>query len=140
MIKIQPEEGVFLQFNAKQPGSVGDIVPVRMDYCQNCGTGFDSPEAYERLLADVIRGDSTLFTRWDEVEYAWEFVDRIADYWDQAGTPVEVYPAGTWGPAGADRLLAQNGHRWILPFQCLLTDRPDLEKHGSRPVVGSCQL
>ena len=137
VIKIQPEEGVFLQFNARQPGTQGTIVPVRMDYCQNCGTGLDSPEAYERLLADVMRGDSTLFTRWDEVEYAWDFVDQIAGYWEQAGTPVEIYPAGSWGPEGADRLLARNGHRWILPFQCLLTDRPGFEGIGAGPMVES---
>ncbi|NLA58217.1 MAG: hypothetical protein GX855_04865, partial [Firmicutes bacterium] len=88
---------------------------------------------YERLLADVMRGDSTLFTRWDEVEYAWEFVDQIAGYWEEKGTPVEIYPAGSWGPASADWLLAQNGHRWILPFQCLLTDRPGLERVDSGP-------
>ncbi|NLJ67845.1 MAG: glucose-6-phosphate dehydrogenase [Firmicutes bacterium] len=139
VVRIQPEEGVFLQFNARQPGSQGTIVPVRMDYCQNCGTGLNSPEAYERLLADVMRGDSTLFTRWDEVEYAWEFVDQIAGLWEQADTPVELYPAGSWGPPGADRLLAQSGHRWILPFQCLLTERPDVQVIGSGPMVERCQ-
>lgn len=124
VIKIQPEEGIFLQFNAKQPGTQSTIVPVKMDYCQNCGTGLNSPEAYERLLVDVMRGDSTLFTRWDEVEYAWDFVDQIASLWENTGTEPEIYPAGSWGPTGADRMLAQNGHRWLVPFQCLLSERP----------------
>lgn len=124
VIKIQPEEGVFLQFNAKQPGTQDTIVPVKMDYCQNCRAGLNSPEAYERLLADVMRGDSTLFTRWDEVEYAWNFVDEIALLWEEAGTPIELYPAGSWGPVAADRLLAQEGHRWLLPLRCLLSERP----------------
>jgi len=95
-----------------------------MDYCQNCRAGLNSPEAYERLLADVMRGDSTLFTRWDEVEYAWNFVDEIALLWKEADTPVESYPAGSWGPVAADRLLAQEGHRWLLPLRCLLSERP----------------
>lgn len=133
VIKIQPEEGIFLQFNAKQPGSQSTIVPVKMDYCQNCETGLDSPEAYERLLADVMRGDSTLFTRWDEVEYAWYFVDKIASLWEKTGKEVELYPAGSWGPVAADKLLAQNGHRWLLPFQCLLSERPE-------DGVGGCWL
>jgi glucose-6-phosphate 1-dehydrogenase len=124
VIRIQPEEGVFLQLNAKQPGTQDTIVPVKMDYCQNCRAGLNSPEAYERLLADVMRGDSTLFTRWDEVEYAWNFVDEIALLWKEADTPVESYPAGSWGPVAADRLLAQEGHRWLLPLRCLLSERP----------------
>ena len=127
VIKIQPEEGIFLQFNAKQPGTQSTIVPVKMDYCQNCHAGINSPEAYERLLADVMRGDSTLFTRWDEVEYAWHFVDQIASLWEKTGAGVELYPAGDWGPVAADRLLARHGHRWLLPFQCLLGERPEDE-------------
>ncbi|NMB46467.1 MAG: glucose-6-phosphate dehydrogenase [Firmicutes bacterium] len=124
VIKIQPEEGVFLQFNAKQPGTQSTIVPVKMDYCQNCHAGLNSPEAYERLLADVMRGDSTLFTRWDEVEYAWNFIDQIALMWEKSEAKLELYPAGSWGPLGADRLLHANGHKWLLPFQCLLSERP----------------
>ncbi|NLJ85306.1 MAG: glucose-6-phosphate dehydrogenase [Firmicutes bacterium] len=124
VIKIQPEEGIFLQFNARKPGTQHTITPVTMDYCQNCLEGLDSPEAYERLLADVMRGDSTLFTRWDEVEYAWDFVDKISHVWEEMETEIDIYSAGSWGPRAAERLLARNGHRWLLPFQCLLSDRP----------------
>ncbi|NMB23940.1 MAG: glucose-6-phosphate dehydrogenase [Firmicutes bacterium] len=130
VIKIQPEEGIYLQFNARQPGTQSTITPVKMDYCQNCLQGLNSPEAYERLLADCIRGDSTLFTRWDEVEYAWSFIDRISLAWDQLGREVELYPAGSWGPVSADALLNRNGHRWLLPFQCLLSERPVLENNA----------
>ncbi|NLK07950.1 MAG: glucose-6-phosphate dehydrogenase [Firmicutes bacterium] len=128
VVKIQPEEGIYLQFNAREPGTRSSITPVRMDYCQSCILGFNSPEAYERLLTDCIRGDSTLFTRWDEVEYAWSFVDNISLAWEQIGQQTELYPAGSWGPESADRMLSNNGHSWLFPFQCLLTERPVLER------------
>ena len=64
-----------MQFNTKKPRTINTIVPVQMDFCQNCEIGFNSPEAYERLLFDVLRGDSTLFTRWDEVEISWKLID-----------------------------------------------------------------
>ncbi|HHY47395.1 MAG TPA: glucose-6-phosphate dehydrogenase [Firmicutes bacterium] len=114
VIKVQPEEGVFLQFNAKKPGQAGFIAPVRMDFCQNCAVGFNSPEAYERLLMEVIRGDRTLFTRWDEVEEAWKFVEPIINYWrGSAGKPrFPNYAAGEWGPKEAEELLRRDGRTW----------------------------
>lgn len=81
VIRVQPTEGVFFQFNAKEPGTQNNIIPVNMDFCQNCQIGINSPEAYERLLSDVIRGDATLFARWDEVEYSWRYVDQIFEAW-----------------------------------------------------------
>ncbi|SFQ94793.1 glucose-6-phosphate dehydrogenase [Desulfoscipio geothermicus] len=106
IIKIQPREGVFFQFNAKKPGTECNIVPVQMDYCQNCREGVNSPAAYERLLFDVMRGESTLFARWDEVEYAWKFVDNIAAAWQTRQPGFPNYPAGSWGPREAAALLA----------------------------------
>ena len=85
VIRIQPLEGIFLQFNAKRPGTDNIILPVQMDYCQNCQLGENSPEAYERLIHDIIKGDATLFTHWDEVEYSWRFIDRIAEVLVQGG-------------------------------------------------------
>lgn len=79
VIKVQPKEGVFFQFNGKKPGVGNTIIPVQMDFCQNCQFENNSPEAYERLIFEVMKGDSTLFTRWDEVEYSWRFVDTIAE-------------------------------------------------------------
>ncbi|TYO96875.1 glucose-6-phosphate dehydrogenase [Desulfallas thermosapovorans] len=113
VIKIQPQEGVFFQFNAKKQGTVCRIVPVQMDFCQNCAGELNSPEAYERLLFDALRGDSTLFTRWDEVEYSWRFVDTIAATWRQHAPAFPNYPAGNWGPREAEELIARDGRRWL---------------------------
>ncbi|MFP4661873.1 MAG: glucose-6-phosphate dehydrogenase [Halanaerobiales bacterium] len=112
VIRIQPQEGIFFQFNAKKPGTEHNIVPVQMDYCQNCQLGNNSPEAYERLLFDIMRGDSTLFTRWDEVEYSWRFIDKIASRWQEKEADFPNYQAGTAGPEAADKLLADDGRSW----------------------------
>ncbi len=111
-VKVQPEEGVFLQFNAKEPGTRGQVVPVKMDYCQNCLYPDNTPEAYERLIRDVILGDATLFTRWDELESAWALVDAIAEAWKEKETRFPNYEAGTWGPREADELLRRDGRQW----------------------------
>ncbi|NLJ73395.1 MAG: glucose-6-phosphate dehydrogenase [Firmicutes bacterium] len=113
VIRVNPDEGVYLQFNAKQPGTQSTILPVSMDFCQNCAEGFNSPEAYERLLYDVMRGDSTLFTRWDEVEYSWRFVDQIAEWWENSHEPIPIYPAGSWGPKESAELLKRDGRDWL---------------------------
>ena len=112
IIRIQPKEGVFFQFNAKKPGVEQGITPVGMDFCQNCDYEGNSPEAYEKLLLDIMRGDSTLFTRWDEVEYSWRFVDRISEAWHQETPDFPNYAAGSWGPLGAEELLARDGRHW----------------------------
>lgn len=112
VIRIQPQEGVFFQFNTKSPGQARLITPVQMEFCQNCSETVNSPEAYERLLYDVIRGDATLFTRWDEVETAWRFVDPILTVWKDSPPVFPNYAAGTWGPEAADRLLARDGRNW----------------------------
>ena len=112
VIRIQPSEGVSLRFNAKKPGTGSTIIPVQMDFCQNCQIGNNSPEAYGRLLFDAIRGDSTLFTRWDEVEYSWRFVDKIMEAWGREHPHFPNYNSGTWGPRGSDQLLARDGRIW----------------------------
>jgi len=113
VIRIQPLEGVYVQLNAKRPGNDNYIVPIRLDFCQNCEVGVNSPEAYERLLYDVMRGDPTLFTRWDEVEAAWRFIDPITAAWAAAGPPqFPNYAAGQWGPAAAQELLTRDGRSW----------------------------
>ena len=76
-------EGIIFQFNGKKPGTRNTIIPLKMDFCQNCEFIENTPEAYERLLFDVIKGDPTLFTRWDEVEYSWKFVDSIFEVWNK---------------------------------------------------------
>ncbi|MGB9680144.1 MAG: glucose-6-phosphate dehydrogenase [Thermoanaerobacteraceae bacterium] len=113
IIRIQPEEGVNLQFNAKVPGA-GNLViqPVDMDFCQNCQITNNSPEAYERLIFDVMKGDSTLFTRWDEVLYSWNIVDSISDAWENQKTSLYYYKQGTWGPEEANLLLTRENRKW----------------------------
>jgi glucose-6-phosphate 1-dehydrogenase len=123
-LRLQPNEGIFLRFNGKVPGTSTEIRPVRMHFDYDAAFGAYTPEAYERLLLEVIAGDSTLFIRRDEVETAWSIVDPIRQAWE--GQPLsaeELYSAGTWGPAGADELLAKRGHKW-RPLQNVATTSP----------------
>jgi glucose-6-phosphate 1-dehydrogenase len=112
VFRVNPMEGVYVKFNAKMPGSDELISPVAMDFCQSSDIGMNTPEAYERLLFDAIRGDSTYFTRWDEVAFAWRYVDRIAKAWSSTAHDLESYEAGTWGPVAANKLLEASGHHW----------------------------
>ena len=111
VLTIQPNEGVSLSLGAKIPGSRMRIRPVKMEFLY--GTSFlsASPEAYERLILDVIRGDATLFPRDDEVEAQWRICDPILTYWEQAGEPLPEYESGSSGPEEAESLL-RPGHRW----------------------------
>jgi glucose-6-phosphate 1-dehydrogenase len=114
-LRLQPNEGITLRFNGKTPGVSMEIRPVRMQFDYEAEFGAYTPEAYQRLLLEAIAGDSTLFIRSDEVETAWSIVDPIRQAW--AGQPLsaaEFYPAGTWGPAAADELLARLGHKWRM--------------------------
>ncbi len=104
-LRIQPDEGISLKMASKVPGTADAIQPVLMEFRYGTSFGAEPPEAYERLLLDAILGDSTLFTRHDEVEAAWEFCTAILQAWKKTGTcPVYEYEAGTWGPAAADGL------------------------------------
>ena len=113
VIRIQPDEGISLRMLAKIPGTSLRIEPVKMDFHYGTSFGKPSPEAYERLLLDAMSGDATLFARRDEVEEAWAFIDPIEEAW-HAKNPRELYfyPAGSWGPAAADDLLARDGRAW----------------------------
>lgn len=112
IIRIQPDEGIFLRLNAKKPGTGNVVVPVQMDFSQTKQVSINSPEAYERLLYDTMRGDSTLFTRWDEVEYSWRLIDDIVEVWKDDNPIFPNYAAGTWGPDKAGILLARSDRRW----------------------------
>jgi glucose-6-phosphate 1-dehydrogenase len=109
VIRVNPIEGMYLRLYAKRPGSEEAVVPVAMEYSQAPN---QSPEAYERLLHDAMRGDSTFFTRWDEVSLAWKWVDPIAQAFRENRLPLESYPAGSWGPQAAEDLLHQDGYHW----------------------------
>jgi glucose-6-phosphate 1-dehydrogenase len=115
-LRLQPNEGIFLRFNGKIPGTSLQIRPVRMHFDYDSEFGAYTPEAYERLLLEALAGDATLFIRRDEVETAWGIADPIREAWSTLPlTEREFYKAGSWGPAAADDLLAQRGHTWRKP-------------------------
>jgi glucose-6-phosphate 1-dehydrogenase len=111
VLTVQPNEGVSLSLGAKIPGTRMIIRPVQMEFLYNTSFLSQSPEAYERLITDAMRGDATLFTRNDEVEAQWQICDPIVSTWAQAPGPLPQYAAGTQGPAEADRLLLE-GQGW----------------------------
>ena len=115
ILRIQPQEAISLRFSTKRPGMNYQVHPVSMDFEYEDHFTARLPEAYERLLLDVIRGDSTLFTRSDELEAAWRFVTPVIEAWEASSSSPEMYPAGTWGPASADRLISDTKAQWRAP-------------------------
>jgi glucose-6-phosphate 1-dehydrogenase len=111
VIRVQPDEGVTVRFGSKVPGSAMEVRDVNMDFAYGESFTENSPEAYERLLLDVLIGDPPLFPRHQEVELGWEVLDPIEQFWAENGKP-EQYPAGSTGPAGADQLMASDGRSW----------------------------
>jgi glucose-6-phosphate 1-dehydrogenase len=105
VMRIQPDEGISLRFATKVPGQGIAVRDVAMDFRYGTEFGSSTPEAYERLILDAMRGEATLFTRADEVEAQWAFIDPILKGWKEHDAPVALYPAGTWGPPAADALL-----------------------------------
>ncbi len=113
VMKIQPDEGLSLRFNAKVPGPKNHIRAVTMDFNYGTGFGVASAPAYERLIADAVRGDQTLFTRWDAVELAWEIVTPVLERWSTtADRSFPNYPAGSEGPQQAEILPRDDGNSW----------------------------
>ena len=112
VLKIQPEEGFFFQINAKKPGSEFKMEKVQLDYCQSCRCLNDSPEAYERLILEAIRNNSSLFTRWDELQYSWEFIESIEKAIENNISDYPNYSAGTSGPQAAIDLIKKDGRQW----------------------------
>jgi glucose-6-phosphate 1-dehydrogenase len=115
VLKIQPQEGISLFFEAKVPGMRGELHQVSMDFDYARAFQRESPEAYQRLLLDAMVGDATLFAREDEVVAAWTLITPILEEWARGGEP-EPYPAGSWGPDCSDRLIREDGGReWRVP-------------------------
>jgi glucose-6-phosphate 1-dehydrogenase len=114
VLKIQPQEGISLFFEAKVPGMRGELRPVSMDFDYKSAFQRESPEAYQRLLLDAMVGDATLFAREDEVVAAWTLITPILEEWARSGEP-EAYPAGTWGPPCSDTLMREDGREWRDP-------------------------
>ena len=115
-LRIQPDEGIVLKLGAKVPGAQVKIRSVNMDFLYDAAFASESPEAYERLLLDALLGDSTLFTRRDEVEAAWSLVTAILEAWErEAFAALPEYEAGRWGPREAHDLLERDGRHWRRP-------------------------
>jgi glucose-6-phosphate 1-dehydrogenase len=111
-LKMQPSEGIVFQFNIKKPASVDEIVPATMDFCQQCAFQINSPEAYELLIADAIKGEKARFSSWEEIEKAWQLIDGIYECYGLSGLKSHLYKPGTWGPAEAEDMLSAQGLQW----------------------------
>ena len=110
VIRVQPDEGVTVRFGSKVPGAAMEVRDVNMDFAYGQSFTESSPEAYERLLLEVLIGDAPLFPHQKEVELSWEILDPVEQFWAEHGKP-EQYPAGTAGPPGADALMGP-GRAW----------------------------
>jgi glucose-6-phosphate 1-dehydrogenase len=110
VIRVQPDEGVMLKFGSKVPGTAMEVRDIAMDFQYGEAFTDASPEAYERLILDVLIGDKTLFPDSAEVEASWNVVDPLEEAWH--GSSPETYRAGEWGPRTADEMLAREGRRW----------------------------
>ncbi len=112
-MRIQPDEGIALRFNAKLPGPSMNLSPVQMNFSYADAFGTSSANGYERLLLDAMLGDATLFAHRDGVEATWALVTPILKAW--AESPIKDFPnyaAGTWGPATSDAMLKSDGRKW----------------------------
>ncbi|WP_225320701.1 glucose-6-phosphate dehydrogenase [Streptomyces luteolifulvus] len=114
VIRVQPDEGMTVRFGSKVPGTSMEIRDVSMDFAYGESFTESSPEAYERLILDVLLGDANLFPRHQEVEESWKILDPIEEYWARHGRPAQ-YAAGSWGPVEADEMLARDGRSWRRP-------------------------
>ncbi|MEO1380628.1 MAG: glucose-6-phosphate dehydrogenase, partial [Pseudomonadota bacterium] len=113
VIRLQPDEGVKQWIMIKDPGPGGmrlRHVPLDMSFAEEFSVR--NPDAYERLIMDVVRGNQTLFMRRDEVEAAWQWVDPILRAWEETGMRVQNYTAGTWGPSSSIALIERDGRTW----------------------------
>jgi glucose-6-phosphate 1-dehydrogenase len=114
VIRVQPDEGVTMRFGSKVPGNAMEVRDVTMDFGYGSSFTESSPEAYERLILDVMLGDPPLFPRHEEVELAWQILDPVEDFWATQGQP-DPYPAGGWGPECADEMMRRDGRVWRKP-------------------------
>jgi glucose-6-phosphate 1-dehydrogenase len=114
VIRVQPDEGVTIRFGSKVPGTAMEVRDVTMDFGYGHSFTESSPEAYERLILDVLLGDPPLFPRHEEVELSWKILDPVIEHWAERGRP-DPYPAGSWGPVLADEMMARDGRSWRRP-------------------------
>jgi glucose-6-phosphate 1-dehydrogenase len=129
ILRIQPDEGISLEFGAKVPGEKFHVRSVAMDFSYaEAFAGEEAADGYERLIHDALVGDATLFIRSDEVQQAWRIVDPYLTAWAEPGGSMPQYPAGTWGPHMADLLTERSGNEWRNPVI-------DLELSGGRQTA-----
>jgi glucose-6-phosphate 1-dehydrogenase len=114
VFRVQPDEGVTMRFGSKVPGNAMEVRDVSMDFSYGHSFTESSPEAYERLILDMLLGEPSLFPMNDEVELSWEILEPILKAWRSSGKP-QPYPAGTWGPESANKMLARTGRHWRRP-------------------------
>jgi glucose-6-phosphate 1-dehydrogenase len=114
VIRIQPDEGITTRFGSKVPGTAMEVRDVTMDFGYGSAFTESSPEAYERLILDVLLGDPPLFPRHEEVELSWQVLDPVETFWARQGRP-DPYLAGGWGPASADDMMRRDGRSWRKP-------------------------
>ena len=107
IIRIQPDEGVYFQFNAKKPGTEKELQQISLDFCQSCilENRINTPEAYERLLDACFKGDRSLFSQWDQIVASWTFVNDLIAKYEEQGSPLYTYEQGSKGPKEADELV-----------------------------------
>ncbi|WP_373689250.1 glucose-6-phosphate dehydrogenase [Rothia santali] len=115
VIRIQPDEGVTIRLASKVPGTQRELRAVNMDFGYGSSFTESSPEAYERLILDVLLGEPPLFPRHEEVELSWKILDPFEEHWRDHGVRPETYVPGSWGPESAHRLLARDGRAWRRP-------------------------
>ncbi|PXX09845.1 glucose-6-phosphate dehydrogenase [Mycolicibacterium moriokaense] len=114
VIRVQPDEGITTRFGSKVPGSAMEVRDVNMDFSYGSAFAEDSPEAYERLILDMLLGEPSLFPTNAEVELSWEILDPVLGDWASHGKP-DAYESGTWGPASADEMMHRMGREWRRP-------------------------
>ncbi|MDQ1248311.1 MAG: glucose-6-phosphate 1-dehydrogenase [Actinomycetota bacterium] len=114
VIRVQPDEGITIKFGSKVPGTQMEVRDVTMDFAYGDSFTESSPEAYERLILDVLLGEAPLFPRHEEVEMSWQILDPILEHWASRGQP-PGYDSGGWGPVEADEMLARDGRAWRRP-------------------------
>lgn len=114
VIRVQPDEGVTIRFGSKVPGAGMQVRDVTMDFGYGHAFTEASPEAYERLILDVLLGEPPLFPRHEEVELSWKILDPIEEFWETQGQP-ELYAPGSWGPHSADEMMSRDGRAWRRP-------------------------
>jgi glucose-6-phosphate 1-dehydrogenase len=115
VIRVQPDEGITIRFGSKVPGPRMEVRDVNMDFSYGQSFTEASPEAYERLILDVLLGEPSLFPQDEEVELSWQILDPIEKSWARRKGQVDQYRSGTWGPASADAMMARDGRTWRRP-------------------------